>query len=126
MQVEHCVRPGTRLITGKMVGGPLKAKIVFLPRGKRSLTTRCSQVLNRWSWRPNERKLWVPTVTITGAAALGAYSLLSEPEPQPPVEADPSKKTLLILGMDMDSRREADYTDIGRHWLGICLFTQRP
>jgi hypothetical protein len=132
MQLEHSVRRGTRLITGKLVGGPLKAKVVFLPSSKRSLTTRCRQDPNRLSWRPNQRKSWVPTVTIAiastiaGAAALGAYSLLSDRGPQPPVAADPSKKTLLILGMNMDSGREADETDIGRHWLGICLSTQRP
>ncbi|CEL03933.1 hypothetical protein ASPCAL05069 [Aspergillus calidoustus] len=104
MQLEHSVRRGTRLITGKLVGGPLKAKVVFLPSSKRSLTTRCRQDPNRLSWRANQRKSWVPTVTIAiastiaGAAALGAYSLLSDRGPQPPVAADPSKKTLLILG----------------------------
>lgn len=108
MQLERCVQRGMRLMpTVKLTGSPFqKAEGVSWPVSKRPLTTRCPEVPNLPSWRPEPRKSRIPTVstaialTISGAAAFGTYSLLSEEEPSPPVEADPSKQRLVILGME--------------------------
>ena len=71
----------------------------------------------RWTWR------LAYLSTIGGLVYMG-YGIYLLRTPQEQLEADPSKKNLVILGMAHQLQQSFQPLIISRHWLGGCFSTQ--
>lgn len=105
MHLEHLVSRGGRLISGaRPLNGPLRRKAMLSRLNQHYLTTKhpekptsCRTIISGNLRTP--RGLKTIALAIGGVAAYGAYCIFSRPDSRAIVEADPSKKTLVVLGM---------------------------
>lgn len=112
MHLEHLLSRGGRFISGaRPLNGPVRRKAVLSRLNQHYLTTKhpeqptsCRTIIPGNSRTP--RVLKTIALAIGGVAAYGAYCIFSRPDSQALVEADPSKKTLVVLGMNAQVHME--------------------